>query len=100
MKIFIAAMLTMAAFALTSPAHAGGGTVRLEPPTRHVAHVRVVKVVPVGQAVKVRFNTRSVWRVAPCRFEDSNNCYWNARKRGNGRGTSFVTLRGVTYPIR
>lgn len=27
----------------------------------------------------------------PCKTEDSNGpCYWNARKRGNGKGKSFV----------
>lgn len=33
----------------------------------------------------------------PCETEDSNDCYWDAAVRGNGEGTSFVTLNGVTY---
>lgn len=33
-----------------------------------------------------------------CRTEDSIGCYWNAAKRGNGRGDSFVVSpRGVVY---
>lgn len=27
--------------------------------------------------------------LAPCPTEDSSNCYWDARTRGNGRGRSF-----------
>lgn len=26
----------------------------------------------------------------PCEYEDSNGCYWNAGRSGNGRGSSFV----------
>jgi hypothetical protein len=28
----------------------------------------------------------------PCATEDSTNCYWDASQRGNGTGTSFVTV--------
>lgn len=100
MKILIAAMLAMAALVFTSPAHAETGTVRLKAPTHSVAHVKVVKVTPLRGAVRVRFNTGSKWRVVPCKHEDSNNCHRDARKQGNGSGTSFVTLKGKTYPIR
>jgi hypothetical protein len=30
--------------------------------------------------------------VGPCPTEDSRRCYWNARRRGNHRGHSFVQL--------
>jgi len=33
----------------------------------------------------------------PCEYEDSDNCAWDAGEQGNGAGTSFVTLNGVTY---
>jgi hypothetical protein len=33
----------------------------------------------------------------PCAAEDSHNCYWDAQHRGNGLGTSFVDLGGVTF---
>jgi hypothetical protein len=32
----------------------------------------------------------------PCAAEDSDNCYWLASERGNGEGTSFVTVFGQT----
>jgi hypothetical protein len=35
----------------------------------------------------------------PCKFEDSHNCYWDAKTRGNGRGRSFVDLAGVVYYV-
>jgi hypothetical protein len=28
----------------------------------------------------------------PCPTEDSTNCGWDASKRGNGRGVSFVAI--------
>lgn len=35
----------------------------------------------------------------PCRTEDQvrPNCYWDAKHRGNGRGTSFVVLNGHIF---
>jgi hypothetical protein len=32
-----------------------------------------------------------------CPTEDSDNCHWNAKARGNGTGESFVVLRGRVY---
>lgn len=32
-----------------------------------------------------------------CTTEDSRNCYWNAKEHGNGRGTNFIDIAGVTY---
>jgi len=29
------------------------------------------------------------WMTRPCATEDSVNCYWNARRAGNGQGRSF-----------
>lgn len=37
------------------------------------------------------------YTLSPCASEDSDNCYWDATRRGNGTGRSFVTLHGVTY---
>jgi hypothetical protein len=36
-------------------------------------------------------------QLVACATEDSDNCFWDAAVRGNGEGTSFVTLNGVTY---
>ena len=30
-----------------------------------------------------------------CAAEDSTNCHWDARARGNGKGESYVDIRGV-----
>lgn len=40
------------------------------------------------------------YSLPPCPSEDSSNCYWDATTRGNGQGTSFVNLNGVTYYAR
>lgn len=37
------------------------------------------------------------YTLPPCATEDSDNCYWNAATMGNGTGTSFINLDGVTY---
>ena len=100
-KLIIASVV-LALAALTVPATsaeaAQPSAVRLESPTRAVKHVRVTYVQKTRNArLWIEFNTGSLWSVTPCRYEDSNNCYWNARKHGNGKGRSFVTLRGKTY---
>ena len=33
----------------------------------------------------------------PCVTEDSVDCYWNGTTMGNGDGTSFIHLNGITY---
>lgn len=33
----------------------------------------------------------------PCAQEDSQNCYWDATKMGNGEGTSFINWNGIYY---
>jgi len=30
-----------------------------------------------------------------CPYEDSDNCMWDARHRGNGKGQSFYVIDGV-----
>lgn len=100
LKLVLAALaISLLGLAAPAPAHAAyDGTVRLDPPTRSVAHVRILETQQLRHGyLLVDFNTGSTWRVAPCRYEDSNNCHWDARKRGNGHGRSFVTLKGKTY---
>jgi hypothetical protein len=36
-------------------------------------------------------------RLPACEMEDSDNCYWNAATRGNGRGRSFASVNGALY---
>lgn len=37
------------------------------------------------------------YTLPPCPTEDSDDCYWDAARMGNGQGTSFVSLQGITY---
>lgn len=41
-------------------------------------------------------------RLNPCETEDSDNCYWDGKTRGNGKGKSFIVINGkVTYePVK
>lgn len=34
-----------------------------------------------------------------CKFEDSDNCFWDSRFRGNGIGESFYVINGVVTAI-
>lgn len=36
----------------------------------------------------------------PCATEDSANCTWDATTHGNGQGTSFIDIAGVTYSAK
>lgn len=92
--IALAIGLTLAA----SPAGAAPGAVRLEPPVRSVKTVKVtfIQTAKTGP-VWVEFNTGSLWSMPRCAHEDSRNCYWNAKRSGNGKGRSFVHLKGKTY---
>lgn len=41
--------------------------------------------------------TFPTYSIGPCKYEDSDNCYWDAARMGNGQGKSFVALNGVVY---
>lgn len=32
-----------------------------------------------------------------CEFEDSENCFWDAKALGNGKGRSFIDLNGTAF---
>lgn len=34
-----------------------------------------------------------------CATEDSSNCFWDAAKRSNGQGRSFVDVAGVAITV-
>lgn len=80
---------------------ATAGAVRLEAPTRHVKHVRVTYVHKSRQAPTwVEFNTGSLWSLPDCKHEDSRNCFWSAKRQGNGKGRSFANVKGKTYFVK
>ena len=45
----------------------------------------------------VEFNTGAAGVLKPCRLEDSERCFWDAGKRGNRKGRSFVRLWHHTF---
>jgi hypothetical protein len=47
----------------------------------------------------VEFNDGSAWAFAPCEYEDSSACFWDAGFRGNRIGTSFIRYGGKTFRL-
>lgn len=101
-KLIVATVLALGGLTLVSqPAQAATGAVRLEAPTRSASPVRFTYVQYVNaNRVWVEFNTGSLWSLPTCKHEDSSNCYWNAKRQGNGKGRSFVALKGKVYYAR
>lgn len=107
--IATAVAATFAALALVGPASAD--VIQTEPADRlpvtstYVTYAEMYQRVwpSLGTAPRntliVDFNTGSQYEFTACKYEDSNNCFWNAKKRGNGEGRSFVTLRNKTYTV-
>jgi len=55
------------------------------------ASVLATLVVAPGMTAQAAHQPRPTWAEKPCKFEDSSNCYWDAKTRGNGKGHSFYT---------
>lgn len=53
--------------------------------------------VPVGEPTTPNGGYFPTLNLRPCLNEDSEDCYWDAARMGNGQGTSFIRLGGVTY---
>lgn len=49
--------------------------------------------VPGTNWTYVELRDGSEWMATPCRTEDSTACWWDACRRGNGEGTSFLAVR-------
>lgn len=78
------------------------GSLRVECRTRDVKTKRLELIYshPVSRGrVYAEFNNGTAWYFAPCVYEDSGRCHWNAGKRGNGRGTSFIRYGGKTFRL-
>ena len=45
----------------------------------------------------VELNDGSIYLLRKCKYEDSPHCYWDAGTMGNGKGKSFVSLRGRVF---
>jgi hypothetical protein len=53
--------------------------------------------VPVNEPMTPNGGYFPTLTLRPCPVEDADNCYWDAARMGNGQGTSFITVDGVTY---
>lgn len=53
----------------------------------------IATALPTEQASAGRHSIATV-----CKYEDSRNCVWDAKHRGNGKGRSFINRNGkVTF---
>lgn len=72
-----------------------------EPPATPIESVPVTVTPPTEpapiEAAPVTPATLPTYTLPPCATEDSDNCYWDAARMGNGTGTSFISLNGVLY---
>ena len=81
-RIIIGALLAM----VTMPADAG----ELDKDTLHVFDT--LAICETDACPNPRF-------LGPCEWEDSDNCFWDARNMGNGIGESFYMLDGQRHVI-
>lgn len=104
----IATLLTFGAGVLSAPtANAeavkvfDNGTVRLEKADRKIQkrELAYVEFRRDGRAY-IEFNDGSAWRFAPCEYEDSPLCFWDARTAGNRVGDSFIRYGGKTFYLK
>ena len=49
--------------------------------------------------IALTLTTINELNLPPCKYEDSRNCIWDASKRGNGKGQSFIDIDGKTIKI-
>lgn len=86
-----------ASAAVTQSSPQQAGTVRLLRPTHRVKRLWLTYFEIDGDFANVGFNNGSAWRVAACRLEDSERCFWDAGSFGYGRGDSFVRMYHHTF---
>jgi hypothetical protein len=73
----------------------GNGSVRIRCADHPVSTPALTRTLGRGgDRLYAEFNNGAAFLLAPCRQEDSKHCFWDARRRGNGFGTSFVSLYG------
>lgn len=76
-------------------------TVTVHQPDRELHYVEPLRVKHgYPSRIYVEFSDSHEVVVPPCRDEDSDNCFWWAPARGNGKGESFVTVEGRVFPLQ
>lgn len=60
----------------------------------------MIRYAPLIALAAVALAVMAVSILPPCPTEDSTNCIWDASKRGNGQGQSFVGIGGTVIFIK
>lgn len=61
------------------------------------APITDVSIQSVPEPIAVEAEALPTLNLPPCEQEDSENCYWDAARMGNGLGRSFVNIDGTYY---
>lgn len=85
------------AHADTTPSESKGRATLLDGAHHNVKHLRVTDSQAFHRKLVAVFNDDSTWEFGPCKYEDSRNCWWDADKRGNKAGHTFINLRGQVF---
>lgn len=95
--VIIAAAVVFAFIGGTAPAEAR--VVQLtKPQIEKIGHDPVMYVKHVkGPWLYIELADGSSWMATPCKYEDGRNCWWNAKRRGNHHGRSYLTIHNVQY---
>lgn len=92
--------LTLAVFAPEADAKA----VEISPPkTEMIGHDPLIYIEQLDGPSRWFYGELadgSQWMFTRCRIEESRNCWWNAHKRGNHHGHSFVDIHGAVHYLR
>lgn len=76
-------------------------TVTVHQPDRELHYVEPLRIEhDYPTRVYVEFSDSHEVVLPPCAEEDSDDCFWWAPARGNGKGESFVTVDGRVFPLQ
>jgi hypothetical protein len=101
-SIVIAVIASIALLIVGVPAHADVyypvfPTYKVQDPVRQPKHIKVKRLRQV-KGSRVVVNNGALWSMGPCEYEDSERCFYDASRRGNKVGTSFVRMYHHTFP--
>lgn len=67
----------------------------------YTANVRITHATRIDEGrLQFATNDGAVYIATPCEVEDSANCWWDAKRRGNHVGTPVVNMGGVYLPVK
>lgn len=90
-------LITAAAVALATMAPVGAAHADPVPDAPGGVYVQRISQAPAGPAITVTLSNGKRDQLTPCVYEDGRRCYWQADRRGNGRGSDFLVMSGTVF---